>query len=160
MLAGLMVTATFAQENQNKSSRGKGAEMRENRGGGKGENGKPRQAPTSEERAKQATEQLNGIVGLSADQYQKIYDLNLNFQKQKKEITGGNKMKEENEEVRAKVQTLRKQLREQERAVLTADQNAKLKAHNQEMRAKRGMEHDGKHEQGKDDDRDNEQKSK
>ncbi|MFN8308501.1 MAG: hypothetical protein U0T73_00940 [Chitinophagales bacterium] len=87
-----------------------------------------------EDRAKRHTDNLSAIETLSKDQYDKIYGYNLDFQKQRETLGGKRDMTQEEQN---KLKELRKALRENEDAVLTADQKKLLKEHHQKEHAER-----------------------
>ena len=75
---------------------------------------------TPQERAKQATDRLNGLVTLTADQYQKVLEVNINFNTQKEalRVNGG----QPGEDMRSKVKVLSEDRDTKLKAILTADQ--------------------------------------
>lgn len=93
-----------------------------------------RKGPSAEARAKQATEELNGKVSLTKEQYEKVYALNLEFMKERIASKPADKA-EMTEADRAKMQEARKANNQKIKALLTAEQLEKLKAANKEKRA-------------------------
>ena len=80
---------------------------------------------TVEERAKSQADKINSTVQLSADQYTKVLDLTKNFIGQKDAVRSSGA---QGDDMKTKFKAIREQEEAQLKAILTADQFAKLQA--------------------------------
>ena len=100
---------------------------------------------TPEQNAQKAVDKLNAIVGLSADQQQKVRTLALERIAKAKEVKAKYKGSENKEAAKPELNALRKDFRQQIKAMLTPEQMAKLKAHHKANRPNKGA---GKSKEG------------
>jgi hypothetical protein len=87
-----------------------------------------------EDKAKQATEEINKLTPLAKDQYEKIMGVNMQFIKDKMAITGGERKGELTPEQKGKTKTLKQNRNAQYTEILGKDGFAKL----QEARKEKG----------------------
>jgi protein CpxP len=80
---------------------------------------------TVEERAKRQTDRINATAQLSTDQYNKVLEINKNFAGQKDALRASGT---QGEDLKAKFKALSEQQEAAVKAVLTADQYAKVQA--------------------------------
>jgi len=95
---------------------------------------------TPEQNAQKAVDKLNAIVGLSADQQQKVRTLALDRIAKMKAVRAKYKGSEDKEAAKQEMKTLRQEFKQQVKALLTAEQVAKLKAHHKANHPKKGGE--------------------
>jgi Spy/CpxP family protein refolding chaperone len=100
---------------------------------------------TPEQNAQKAVDKLNAIVGLSADQQQKIRTLALDRIAKAKAVRAKYKGSEDKEAAKQEMKTLRQEFKQQVKALLTPEQMAKLKAHHKANRPNKG---EGKSKEG------------
>jgi len=94
---------------------------------------------TAEQRAQKVVDKLNAIVGLSADQQQKVRTLALNRVAKMKAVRAKYKGSEDKEAAKQEMKPLRQEFKQQIKALLTPEQMAKLKAHHKANRANKGQ---------------------
>lgn len=91
---------------------------------------------TPEQRAQKHVDGLNSEITLTEEQKPKIYDLSLAKVKKVDEIKAKYKGQPENKDVaQRELQVVKKEFRQNVKAVLTAEQLEKLKAKHKEMKA-------------------------
>lgn len=114
-------TATTAQEASKKHNTEKKA---------------PKEKMTPEQRAQKHVDGLNSEITLTEEQKPKIYDLALAKVKKVDEIKTKYKGQPENKDVaQREIQAVKKEFRQNVKALLTAEQLEKLKAKHQEMKS-------------------------
>ncbi len=93
---------------------------------------------TPEQRAQKAVDKLNTIVSLSADQQQKTYALALDRVAKMKALKAKYKDNQDSDVAKQERKTLRKEFKQQVKAILTPEQITKLKAHHKANHPKKG----------------------
>lgn len=94
---------------------------------------------TPEEKARMYADKMKTTVALTDDQYTKVYNLSLDISK-KREVIKNTPLTED--ERRAQMVALHKEKKEALKGILTAEQQAILKAKKDEMKSHKRKKHD------------------
>ena len=81
-----------------------------------------------EDKAKQYTDQINNAVHMSKEVYDKVMQVNLEFQKQKSALMGGKSMKDMDDDQKVKIKELSAQRRNRLKEAMGKDLYAKWEA--------------------------------